>query len=141
MCGRFTQNYTWAEVHEFLSVFGTPRNLQPHYNIAPADTVDVIRPGAQSRELVPMRWGLIPCWWKKAAREMPATFNARAETVAEKPMFRTPSRRGGASSRQAAITNGRAGREPSSRISSPRPTGRRARLRRAVGSLARSGDR
>jgi putative SOS response-associated peptidase YedK len=35
-----------------------------------------------------MRWGLIPGWWKKAAKEMPATFNARAESVAEKPMFR-----------------------------------------------------
>ena len=88
MCGRFTQYYTWEEVHAFLSVFGTPRNLQPHYNIAPTDTVDVIRLGPQGRELVPMRWGLIPGWWKKAAKEMPATFNARAESVAEKPMFR-----------------------------------------------------
>jgi hypothetical protein len=38
MGGRFTQHYTWAEVHAFLSVFGelgTPRNLQPRYNIAP----------------------------------------------------------------------------------------------------------
>ena len=35
MCGRFTQHYTWAEVHPFLCVFGPPRNLQPHYNIAP----------------------------------------------------------------------------------------------------------
>jgi putative SOS response-associated peptidase YedK len=42
MCGRFTQNYTWAEVHAFLSVFGPPRNLQPHYNIAPTDTVGSI---------------------------------------------------------------------------------------------------
>jgi putative SOS response-associated peptidase YedK len=89
MCGRFTQHYTWEEVHAFLSVFGTPRNLQPHYNIAPTDTVDVTRLGPQGRELVPMRWGLIPGWWKKAAKEMPATFNARAESVAEKPMFRS----------------------------------------------------
>jgi putative SOS response-associated peptidase YedK len=35
-----------------------------------------------------MRWGLIPTWWQKQAKEVPATFNARAETVAEKPMFR-----------------------------------------------------
>jgi SOS response associated peptidase (SRAP) len=35
-----------------------------------------------------MRWGLIPSWWKKSAKEAPSTFNARAETVAEKPMFR-----------------------------------------------------
>jgi putative SOS response-associated peptidase YedK len=40
------------------------------------------------REMVPMRWGLIPDWWKKPRKEVPATFNARAETVAEKPMFR-----------------------------------------------------
>jgi putative SOS response-associated peptidase YedK len=88
MCGRFTQHYTWQEVQPFLSVFGTPQNLQPHYNIAPTDTVDVIRLGPQGRELVPMRWDLIPGWRKKAAKEMPATFNARAESVAEKPMFR-----------------------------------------------------
>ena len=39
-------------------------------------------------QLMPMRWGLVPWWWKKKAKEAPATFNARAETVAEKPMFR-----------------------------------------------------
>ena len=38
MCGRFTQHYTWQEVHAFLSVFGPARNLQPHYNIAPTDS-------------------------------------------------------------------------------------------------------
>ena len=52
MCGRFTQNYTWAEVHAFLSVFGPPRNLQPHYNIAPTR----LRKDGK-RELVSMRWG------------------------------------------------------------------------------------
>jgi putative SOS response-associated peptidase YedK len=41
------------------------------------------------RTLVPMRWGLIPAWWNKPLKEMRlATFNARAETVATKPMFR-----------------------------------------------------
>ena len=39
------------------------------------------------RELVSMRWGLVPVWWKKPLKEVPATFNARAETVALKPMF------------------------------------------------------
>jgi putative SOS response-associated peptidase YedK len=34
-CGRFTQNYTWQQIHEFLNVFGAPRNLRPRYNIAP----------------------------------------------------------------------------------------------------------
>ena len=89
MCGRFTQNYTWEEVYAFLKVFGTPRNLRPHYNIAPTTNVDVIRLDREGRrELVSMRWGLVPYFWKKSLKEMPATFNARAETVAEKPMFR-----------------------------------------------------
>src|SRR5262249_60592849 len=40
-----------------------------------------------------MRWGLIPSWWNKTAKEAPATFNARAETLAMKPMFRDAFRR------------------------------------------------
>lgn len=88
MCGRFTQNYTWEQVHAFLSVFGPPRNLRPRYNIAPTTTIDVVRAGPEGREIVPMRWGLVPGWWKKPIKDLPATFNARAETVAEKPMFR-----------------------------------------------------
>ena len=77
-------------MHAFLSVFGPPRNLQPHYNIAPTDTVDVSRLDKHAaRELVSMRRGLVPAWWKNSLKEVPATLNARAESVADKPMFRT----------------------------------------------------
>ena len=70
MCGRFTQNYTWEEVYAFLKVFGTPRNLRPHYNIAPTNNVDVIRLDREGRrELVSMRWGLVPFFWKKSSKE------------------------------------------------------------------------
>jgi putative SOS response-associated peptidase YedK len=55
--------------------------------------IDVVRVHNGARELVPMRWGLIPAWWKKAAKDVPPTFNARAETVADKPMFRTAFKR------------------------------------------------
>jgi putative SOS response-associated peptidase YedK len=41
------------------------------------------------RELVSMRWNLVPFFWKKTLKELPSTFNARAETVASKPMFRS----------------------------------------------------
>ncbi len=89
MCGRFTQRYTWSEVHEFLSAFGTSKNLQPRYNIAPTTPVDVVRLDPEARrELVSMRWGLVPYFWKRMLKEVPATFNARAETVADQPMFR-----------------------------------------------------
>ena len=41
------------------------------------------------RELIPMRWGLAPRWWSKPLKELRvATFNARAETVETKPVFR-----------------------------------------------------
>ena len=93
MCGRFTQAYTWADVQAFLSLLGPPRNLRPRYNIAPTTTVDAVIDRGRGREIVAMRWGLVPGWWKKSLREVPATFNARAETVAEKPMFRDAFRR------------------------------------------------
>jgi putative SOS response-associated peptidase YedK len=41
-----------------------------------------------------MRWGLVPSWWSKLLKELKlATFNARAETVAEKPFFRSAFKR------------------------------------------------
>jgi len=76
-----------------MDLLGVPRNLRPRYNVAPTTTVDVVRLGENGRELIPMRWGLIPCWWKKTAKEVLSTFNARAETVAEKPMFRSAFKR------------------------------------------------
>ena len=88
MCGRFTRRYTWREIQNLYGLLGAARNLQPHYNIAPTDTVDAVISGDGASQLVPMRWGLVPAWWKKALKDLPATFNARAETVAEKPMFR-----------------------------------------------------
>jgi putative SOS response-associated peptidase YedK len=74
MCGRFTQRYTWREIHDLYGLTGAARNLQAHYNIAPTDTVDVVKPaGRGATELVPMRWGLIPYWWKKPLKQLPAT--------------------------------------------------------------------
>ena len=61
-------------------------NLQPRFNICPTDTVDAV----VDHQLAPMRWGLIPAWWGKPLKEFNlATFNARAETVTEKAIFRS----------------------------------------------------
>ena len=68
-------------------------NIAPRYNIAPTTMIDVVVPHETGRGLPTMRWGLIPSWWKKTAKEAPSTFNARAETVATKPMFRTAFKR------------------------------------------------
>lgn len=88
MCGRFTQAYTWRELVDLYRLTQPAVNLRPRYNVCPTDTVDVVMPREGGLGLVPMRWGLIPWWWKKPKKELPATFNARAESVAEKPMFR-----------------------------------------------------
>jgi putative SOS response-associated peptidase YedK len=93
MCGRFTQSYTWRELVELYRLTQPARNLRPRYNIAPTTQIDVVRLADGARELVPMRWGLIPGWWKKTVKEVPSTFNARAETAAEKPMFRSAFKR------------------------------------------------
>lgn len=82
---------TWEEIVRLYGITRDqpPRNVQPRYNICPTDPVDVVVSNEGNRTLVPMRWGLIPNWWSKPLKEMNvATFNARAETVAEKPMFR-----------------------------------------------------
>ena len=89
MCGRFVRNYTWQSIQELYRVLPPGSNFQPRFNICPTTQVDTVVRGDDQRALVSMRWGLIPGWWKKPLKEMRlATFNARAETVAEKPMFR-----------------------------------------------------
>ena len=87
MCGRFTQHLSWAELHRLAGLIGQPRNLAPRYNIAPTTPIEVIRPSDAGDELLPMRWGLVPPWWSKPLSDLPSTFNARAETVADKSMF------------------------------------------------------
>ena len=58
----------------------------PALQRCPTGPVGVV---TQERELVTMRWGLVPWWWSKPLTELRmATFNARAETVETKPVFR-----------------------------------------------------
>ncbi len=63
-----------------------------HFNIAPSQMIPVARAGAQGRELAFVKWGLIPSWAKDPAIGM-KLINARAESVAEKPSFRSAFRR------------------------------------------------
>jgi putative SOS response-associated peptidase YedK len=91
MCGRFTVKATWAELVALyrLTLDRPSHNLQPRYNICPTDPIDVVTERDGKRDFVPMRWGLMPWWWPKPLKELhAATFNARAETVADKPFFR-----------------------------------------------------
>ena len=90
MCGRFTQTYTWAEIHAMYNLTAvTPRNIQPRYNIAPTTQVGVITQNGENLHYSEMRWWLVPNWWSKDLKSVPATFNARSEEIASKPMFRS----------------------------------------------------
>jgi putative SOS response-associated peptidase YedK len=60
----------------------------PRYNIRPTEQLPIFRAdGEGSHELTELRWGLIPGWSKDPAA-VQGTFNARGETVHEKPSFR-----------------------------------------------------
>ena len=88
MCGRFTQRFTWAQVHAFLSLLRTPPlNLRPRYNVAPGQRAGVMREGDAGRHFEMLRWGLIPAW-AKDPRIGYKCINARAETARSKPAFR-----------------------------------------------------
>jgi putative SOS response-associated peptidase YedK len=86
MCGRFTLFATPVEVAD---LFGTPPppELPPHYNIAPTQSLLACRAGDGSRELVRLRWGLVPRWASDLKAGAKA-INAKAETVATLPTFR-----------------------------------------------------
>jgi putative SOS response-associated peptidase YedK len=96
MCGRATYKLTWEEIVALyrLTLDQAPVNTRARYNVCPTTTIDTILDQDGKRRLERMRWGLIPSWWSKPLKDMKlATFNARAETVAEKPMFRSAFKR------------------------------------------------
>ena len=90
MCGRFTNEMTWSELHALYSIHdkGPPAsNLQPRYNIAPTqDVAFVHKDKAGELELDTGRWWLVPFW----AKEIPKAtlFNARIETIDSTAAFR-----------------------------------------------------
>ena len=88
MCGRYSNRFTWKELHERLDLIGTPLNLRPRYNVAPSQDVPAVRATEDGRGLAMLRWGLIPGWAKDHAIGH-KLINARSETAAEKPSFRS----------------------------------------------------
>jgi putative SOS response-associated peptidase YedK len=93
MCGRFTLITPAEVVAEQFQLIEVP-SLSPRYNVAPTQPVAAVRPspGNGGRELVLLRWGLVPFWAKDPAIGS-RMINARSETVAQKPAFRAAFRR------------------------------------------------
>lgn len=93
MCGRFTMSTPSNVVADFFGLGDVP-DLEPSYNIAPTQQVSIVRAdeSGNARVLASVRWGLVPAW----ARDLSIgarLINARAETVATKPSFRSALRR------------------------------------------------
>tara|TARA_R110002124_G_scaffold16882_7_gene71449 strand:+ start:13043 stop:13732 length:690 start_codon:yes stop_codon:yes gene_type:complete len=92
MCGRFTNEMTWAEIHALYKLSEemhptAPSNMQPRYNIAPTQTVDFVHlDKAGNMKLDRGRWWLVPFF----AKDLPkaAMFNARIETIDTSGAFR-----------------------------------------------------
>lgn len=94
MCGRFVLFTTGDDlisavgalpgITEVTASDGTP---PARYNIGPTQQVPLIRINASEALIDAARWGLLPTWKKDETG--PPLFNARGETVAEKPSFRS----------------------------------------------------
>jgi putative SOS response-associated peptidase YedK len=90
MCGRFTNVMTWRELVTLYRITEERPavNFPARYNIAPTQDVPVVRlDAAGARDLVMLRWGLVPTWAPDLKIGY-STINARAETVDTKPTFR-----------------------------------------------------
>jgi putative SOS response-associated peptidase YedK len=91
MCGRFNLRTPARDLVEIFQLLREPE-LTPRYNIAPTQPVAAVRQVGKFRELSLLRWGLVPSW-SKDPKAGPPLINARAETIATKPAFRSAFKR------------------------------------------------
>lgn len=86
MCGRFTLRLpATVLMKEFQADLNF--DIRPRYNVSPGQTILALR-GADKPEFVQLKWGLIPSWAKDPKIAFQC-LNARSETVATKPAFRS----------------------------------------------------
>ena len=88
MCGRYTLRTPVDSLVERFKIDEYPSSITPSYNVAPTQEVAAVVEEEEKRKLEVFHWGLIPSWAKDHAigNKM---INARAETVSEKPSFRS----------------------------------------------------
>ncbi len=89
MCGRFVSTQSSDAIADFFGASFQGEALPPNHNVAPTqDIYAVVDTADGERHLEAFHWGLVPSWAKdtKIASKM---INARGETVAEKPAFKS----------------------------------------------------
>jgi len=93
MCGRFELNISKEQLIKTFVISDPQMPMyEPNYNIPPGTDIPIIYQIGDHRRLTAAHWGLIPSWAKDRSIAS-HTFNARSETVAEKPSFRTAYKR------------------------------------------------
>jgi putative SOS response-associated peptidase YedK len=87
MCGRYTSSQR-REVLAGRFQIAVPEGYSERYNLAPTQRALIVRQRDERREAALARWGLLP-HWAKDERIAFKMINARAETLAEKPAYRS----------------------------------------------------
>ncbi len=91
MCGRYVITSSPEALRRLFGYSDQP-NFPARYNVAPTQPVPVVILDNGERRLRLMRWGLLPSWVKDP-KKFALVFNARSETVLEKPAFRNSMKR------------------------------------------------
>jgi len=89
MCGRYSLSTSPETIAEIFGVQHITQ-FEPRYNIAPTQIVPIVRlePKTDERRIDLLKWGLVPSWADDPSIGS-RMINARSETVAEKPSFRS----------------------------------------------------
>jgi putative SOS response-associated peptidase YedK len=91
MCGRYAITTAPEAMRQLFQYRETP-DFPPRYNVAPTQPIPVVRLWEGERQFVLMRWGLIPAFVKDP-KTISLLFNARGETLNERPAFKNAMKR------------------------------------------------
>ncbi|MEM8631082.1 MAG: SOS response-associated peptidase [Pseudomonadota bacterium] len=88
MCGRFAITLPDdAMAQLFTAIPANNLPMVPNFNVCPTNQIHAVTFDGQ-RRLRALRWGFLPHWYKSPG-DGPLLINARSETIAEKPAFRS----------------------------------------------------
>ena len=91
MCGRYCISSAPQAIRRLFRYPERP-NFPPRWNVAPTQPVPIVRMEQGERHFALVRWGFLPSWVKDP-KKFSLLFNARSESISERPAFRNAMRR------------------------------------------------
>ena len=89
MCGRYVLRHPTQELLDYFRLSDFADQFLPGFNIAPTQRIPVVYRDEENGVAVrSVRWGLIPSW-SQPGQKLPLMINARCETIASKPVYRS----------------------------------------------------